>query len=65
MDEFAGALRRLLDDPALAARNGTARRESVIEKMFTVERMVEATVRAYQEVLSDARNRRWHFWPGC
>ena len=47
--ELAGAVRRLLDDPAAAAEMGRRGRELVQEK-FTVETMVAATLRAYEEV---------------
>lgn len=49
-DEVAGALRRLLEHPTLAAEMGRRGRERVIEN-FSVEKMVERTERAYQEVL--------------
>lgn len=49
-DELAAALRRLLDHPALAAEMGRRGRERVIED-FSVEKMVERTERAYEEVL--------------
>jgi glycosyltransferase involved in cell wall biosynthesis len=48
--EMTQALRRLLADPAAAAQMGGLGRQRVEEK-FTVETMVESTLRAYQEVL--------------
>jgi glycosyltransferase involved in cell wall biosynthesis len=50
-DQLAGALRRLLDDPAAALEMGRRGRELVQEK-FTVEAMLAATVQAYGEILS-------------
>jgi glycosyltransferase involved in cell wall biosynthesis len=47
---IAKALRKLLDDPAGAAEMGRRGRERV-ERKFTVEAMVEATRKAYDEVL--------------
>jgi starch synthase len=49
-DDFATPVRRLLDDPGLAAEMGRAGRERVLRD-FSVEGMVEKTVRAYREVL--------------
>ena len=49
-DDFATPVRRLLDDPSLAAQMGRAGRERV-QREFSVEGMVEKTVRAYREVL--------------
>jgi glycosyltransferase involved in cell wall biosynthesis len=49
-DDFATPVRRLLDDPGLAAEMGRAGRERV-QREFSVEGMVEKTVRAYREVL--------------
>ena len=49
-DDFATPVRRLLDDPALASEMGRAGRERV-QREFSVEGMVEKTVRAYREVL--------------
>ena len=48
--DFATPVRRLLDHPKLAAEMGRAARERV-EREFSVEGMVEKTVRAYREVL--------------
>ena len=48
--DFAGPVRRLLDDPAWAAELGRRGRERVREK-FSVETMVENTERAYREVI--------------
>jgi hypothetical protein len=48
--DFATPTRRLLEDAALAARMSQAARERV-QREFSVERMVEKTVQAYQEVL--------------
>jgi hypothetical protein len=49
-DDFATPVRRLLDDPGLAAEMGRAGRERA-QRDFSVEGMVEKTVRAYREVL--------------
>jgi len=49
--ELEGALHRLLDNPAEAAEMGARGRERVKEK-FTVEAMVQATLRAYGEIVS-------------
>ena len=49
-DDFATPVRRLLDDPGLAADMGRAGRERA-QLEFSVEGMVEKTVRAYREVL--------------
>ena len=48
--ELVGALRRLLDDPLAAAEMGRRGRERVIQK-FSVEVMLQRTLRAYEEVL--------------
>jgi glycosyltransferase involved in cell wall biosynthesis len=48
--ELEGALRKLLDDPVAAAEMGRRGRRQVEEK-FTVEAMVEGTLRAYREAL--------------
>ena len=48
--DFGTPVRRLLDDAGLAARMSQAARERV-QREFSVERMVEKTVRAYHEVL--------------
>lgn len=48
--DFRTPVRRLLEDPALAARMSQAARERV-QREFSVERMVEKTVGAYHEVL--------------
>ena len=48
--ELAGAVQRLLDDPATAAEMGRRGRERVQEK-FTVDAMVHGTLKAYEEVL--------------
>jgi hypothetical protein len=48
--DFATPVRRLLDDAGLAARMSQAARERV-QREFSVEGMVEKTVRAYHEVL--------------
>jgi hypothetical protein len=47
---FAAALRRLLDDPASAARLGHAGRRR-IEQSFTVDAMVDRTVEVYRAVM--------------
>jgi hypothetical protein len=48
--EVDQALRRLLDKPAIAAAMGRFARERVREN-FTVQKMVEQTLRAYEEIL--------------
>src|SRR5579863_1972560 len=48
--DFKKPVRRLLEDPALTARMSRAGRERV-EREFSVEGMVEKTMRAYREVL--------------
>jgi hypothetical protein len=48
--DYASAVRRLLEDPALAARMGAAGREKATRE-FSVERMVESTLNAYNEIL--------------
>ena len=48
--DYAGAVRRLLDNPSLAAELGAAGREKAIAK-FPVEKMVESTLAAYNEIL--------------
>jgi hypothetical protein len=50
-ESIGGAMRRLLDDPALAARLASQARERV-EKEFTVDRMVCDTLRVYQRLLA-------------
>ncbi len=47
VDALADALRRLLDDPELAARMGEAGRRRV-EERFTAERMVERVLELYE-----------------
>jgi hypothetical protein len=49
-DDFATPVRRLLDNPGLATEMGRAGRERVRSE-FSVEGMVEKTVRAYHEVV--------------
>jgi len=46
---FAGAVRRLLDDPRLAAKLGCAGREHV-QRRFSADQMTENTMRVYDEV---------------
>jgi glycosyltransferase involved in cell wall biosynthesis len=48
--DYATAVRRLLDNPALAAEMGAAAREKAITE-FSVEKMVESTISAYNEIL--------------
>jgi len=48
--DFAGAVRRLLDDPRLAADLGRAGREHV-ERGFSADQMTGNTMRVYHEVL--------------
>jgi hypothetical protein len=47
--DFAGAVRRLLDDPALAAQLGCAARDHV-QREFSADVMTENTMRIYNEV---------------
>jgi glycosyltransferase involved in cell wall biosynthesis len=47
--DFAGAVRRLLDDPRLAAELGRAGREHV-QRGFSADQMAENTMRVYHEV---------------
>jgi Glycosyl transferases group 1/Glycosyltransferase Family 4 len=47
--DFAGAVRRLLDDPRLAAELGRAGREYV-QRGFSADQMTENTMRVYHEV---------------
>lgn len=47
---LAGAINRLLDEPALRERYGQAARQRV-EEHFTVEKMVAGTLAVYEEVL--------------
>jgi glycosyltransferase involved in cell wall biosynthesis len=54
--EFSSAMIRLLDDPALRKTLGEAGRRE-IEKRFSVERMVENTIRVYEHVLTKWRTR--------
>ena len=49
-DDFAGAVRRLLDDPRLAAELGRAGREHV-KRGFSADQMTENTMRVYHEVI--------------
>jgi len=49
--DFEGPVRRLLDDPELAAEMGRHGRERV-QREFSVQTMVEKTQRAYADVLS-------------
>lgn len=51
---LAQAICRFLEDPRLASRFGQAGRERVVER-FSLERMVQATERLYQQLLSEAR----------
>ncbi len=53
---LATAIRRLLDDRALATRLAANGARFVRERL-TVERMVEETERVYREVLSERRGR--------
>jgi hypothetical protein len=48
--DYAGAVRRLLANPNLAADLGAAGREKAIQE-FSVEKMVESTLNAYNEIL--------------
>jgi glycosyltransferase involved in cell wall biosynthesis len=48
--DYTKAVRRLLDNPKLAAEWGAAGREKAM-KMFPVEKMVQATLSAYNEIL--------------
>lgn len=47
--DYAGAIKRLLDNPALAAEMGAAGREKAIRE-FSVEKMVKDTLSAYNEI---------------
>jgi len=49
--ELGNAVRKLLDDPQLAARMGLRGRERAVDR-FSVDAMRTATVRAYKEVLA-------------
>jgi len=48
--DYAGAVRRLLDNPKFAADLGAAGREKATRE-FSVEKMVESTLNAYNEIL--------------
>jgi len=48
--DYATAVRRLLDDPRWAAEMGAAGREKAMRE-FPVEKMVESTLSAYNEIL--------------
>ncbi len=48
--DYAKAVRRLLDNPKLAAELGAAGREKAMRE-FSVEKMVETTLSAYNEIL--------------
>jgi Glycosyl transferases group 1 len=48
--DYAKAVRRLLDNPKLAAELGAAGREKAM-RIFPVEKMVESTLSAYNEIL--------------
>jgi hypothetical protein len=48
--DFAAPVRRLLDDPALAAKMGQAGRARV-QREFTIDSMIEKTLAAYRDVL--------------
>jgi glycosyltransferase involved in cell wall biosynthesis len=48
--DYAKAVRRLLDNPKLAAEMGAAGREKARRK-FSVEKMVQGTLDAYNEIL--------------
>lgn len=48
--DYAKAVRRLLDNPNLAAEMGAAGREKAMRE-FSVEKMVESTLSAYNEIL--------------
>jgi glycosyltransferase involved in cell wall biosynthesis len=53
-DALAGAVRTLIDDPALGrvlARNGRNR----VEREFSIERMVTSTLQVYEDVIGAAR----------
>jgi glycosyltransferase involved in cell wall biosynthesis len=57
VDDLARDLVRVLTDPALAARLGAAGRRRFVEH-FTPERMVQAHVELYDQLLSRRRGRR-------
>jgi glycosyltransferase involved in cell wall biosynthesis len=48
--DYAKAVRRLLEDPAWAKEMGAAGREKAMRE-FSVEKMVDATLNAYNEIL--------------
>jgi glycosyltransferase involved in cell wall biosynthesis len=52
-DAIARAVARLLDDPGLGARLGSAARETV-KQHFSSDRMVQHTIDLYQQVCSEA-----------
>ncbi|HWQ55800.1 MAG TPA: glycosyltransferase family 4 protein [Bryobacteraceae bacterium] len=52
--DIAAAMRRLLDDPALALRMGEQARRTV-EEQFSVERMVRGTIGIYQHLCQKPR----------
>jgi glycosyltransferase involved in cell wall biosynthesis len=52
--EFAAAMQLLMDDPALRQRLGEAGRREVAAR-FSAQRMVENTIKVYEEVLREAR----------
>lgn len=51
---FAAAMRRIIEDQALRERLGHAARKEV-EFRFSAERMVENTIKAYEDVLRNAK----------
>jgi glycosyltransferase involved in cell wall biosynthesis len=53
-DEIARAIQRLLDDPQAAEQMGMRGRKRV-EELFTVDAMVSATRRAYDELAKGDR----------
>jgi glycosyltransferase involved in cell wall biosynthesis len=48
--DYAKAVRRLLDNPRFAAGLGAAGREKATRE-FSVEKMVQSTLNAYNEIL--------------
>jgi len=56
-EEFAAAMLRIIEDPALRERLGAAARDEV-RRRFSAERMVENTAKVYAEVLARKATKR-------